>query len=71
VHTAARICSAGHGGQILVSSLAVAALRSPSEGIRFRSLGEYELPSLQQPLALFQVEAATLRTKFPKLRTAK
>ncbi|HYR94537.1 MAG TPA: adenylate/guanylate cyclase domain-containing protein [Methylomirabilota bacterium] len=69
VNTAARICSAGHGGQILVSSFAIAALRAPNKEIRFRSLGEYELPSLQQPLALFQIEAAKLRTKFPRLRT--
>ena len=69
VHTASRICSAAHGGQILVSSFAVAALRSPSSSIGFRSLGEYALPSPQQPLALFQVEATTLRTKFPWLRT--
>jgi class 3 adenylate cyclase len=70
VHTAARICSAGHGGQILASSFVVAALRAPSERVRFRSLGEFALPSLQQPLALFQVEAESLRTKFPRLRTA-
>jgi class 3 adenylate cyclase len=69
VNTAARICSAGHGGQILVSSFVTAALRAPNTEISFRDLGEYELPSLQQPLALFQVEAAKLRTKFPRLRT--
>jgi class 3 adenylate cyclase len=69
VHTAARICSAGHGGQILVSSFAIAALHAPTTGVSFRSLGDYELPSLQQPLALFQVEAAKLRTKFPRLRS--
>jgi len=69
VNTAARICSAGHGGQILVSSFVTAALGAPRTGVTFRSLGEYELPSLQQPLALFQVEAAKLRAKFPRLRT--
>ncbi len=69
VNTAARVCSAGHGGQILVSSFVTAALGAPRTGVTFRSLGEYELPSLQQPLALFQVEAAKLRTKFPRLRT--
>jgi class 3 adenylate cyclase len=70
VHTAARICSAGHGGQILVSAHAIAALKSPSADIRFRGLGEYELPSLGEPLALFQVEARALRARFPRLRTA-
>jgi class 3 adenylate cyclase len=70
VHTAARICSAGHGGQILASSFAVSAMRTASGGLAFRSLGEFELPSLDEPLALFQVEAAKLRTRFPALRTA-
>src|SRR2546428_755044 len=70
VHTAARICSAGHGGQILVSANAMAALKSPSADLRFRGLGEYELPSLGAPLALFQVEAGDLRARFPRLRTA-
>ena len=69
VHTAARICSAGHGGQILASGIAIAALSSASDGIRFRGLGEYELPSLKDPLALFQVEASGLRRRFPQLRT--
>ena len=70
VHTAARICSAGHGGQILASSFTVAAMDAASDGLRFRSLGKYELPSLKDPLALFQVEARSLRSRFPALRTA-
>ena len=70
VHTAARICSAGHGGQILASSLAIAELKSAADGIRFRSLGEYALPSLKDPLALFQIEARGLRRKFPALRSS-
>ena len=70
VHTAARICSAGHGGQILASSISIAALKSPSADYWFRSLGEYELPSLAEPMTLFQIDAAKLTTKFPPLRTA-
>ncbi len=70
VHTAARICSAGHGGQILASSFAVSAMRAASVDVSFRSLGEYELPSLAGPMTLFQVEAPQLRTRFPALRTA-
>src|SRR6266850_160262 len=70
VHTAARICSAGHGGQILASSFAVGALKTASGDLSFRSLGEYELPSLAEPMTLFQIEAANLRTRFPALRTA-
>ncbi|HYK96765.1 MAG TPA: adenylate/guanylate cyclase domain-containing protein [Candidatus Acidoferrales bacterium] len=68
VHTAARICSAGHGGQILASATCLAALGVPRDGMRLRGLGEYELPSLSEPLALFQVEAQGLRRRFPQLR---
>src|SRR5262249_30984153 len=40
VHTAARICSAAHGGQILLSAAAREAVgRARPKGLRFRSLG--------------------------------
>ena len=72
VHTAARLCSAGHGGQILLSSAAHALLAAgqPADGVTFRSLGEYTLAGLTDPEALFQVHAADLRVRFPKLRTS-
>jgi class 3 adenylate cyclase len=70
VHTAARICSAGHGGQILLSSIAIAEVKTPADGVRFRGLGEYALPNLKDPLALFQVEATGLRRKFAALRSS-
>jgi class 3 adenylate cyclase len=71
VHTAARVCSAGHGGQILLSSAAHEALASGlAEGITFRALGQFSLAGLAEPEALFQVRAAELRVRFPKLRTA-
>lgn len=71
VNTAARVCSAGHGGQILLSSASRDALDgSPSDGIGFKSLGRYTLAGLPEPEALFQVRAPDLRAKFPKLRTA-
>jgi class 3 adenylate cyclase len=70
VHTAARVCSAGHGGQILVSSASYEVLKeSEAGGITFRTLGRYALAGLPEPEALFQVLAADLRVKFPKLRT--
>jgi len=70
VHTAARVCSAGHGGQILLSSASRDALAgSQAAGITFRTLGRYALAGLPDPEALFQVHAADLRAKFPKLRT--
>jgi class 3 adenylate cyclase len=71
VHTAARVCSAGHGGQILVSSASRDALEGKhAEGVTVRTLGQYTLAGLPDQEALFQVHAIDLRAKFPKLRTA-
>jgi class 3 adenylate cyclase len=70
VHTVARICSAAHGGQILLSATARAAVgRLRPTGVRFRGLGSYRLRGLREPQALFQVEAAGLATRFPPPRT--
>jgi class 3 adenylate cyclase len=69
VPTAARVCSAGHGGQILLSSATRDLLDgNQASGITFRTLGRYALAGLAEPEALFQVYAADLRVKFPKLR---
>ena len=69
VPTAARVCSAGHGGQVLLSSAAHEALDgTQAAGITFRTLGRYALAGLAEPEPLFQVYAADLRVKFPKLR---
>jgi class 3 adenylate cyclase len=71
VHTAARVCSAGHGGQILLSAASRDALEGDhAEDVTFRTLGRYALAGLPDPEALFQVHAIDLRAKFPKLRTA-
>jgi len=67
VHTAARVCDAGHGGQILVSSSAVIAL-GEQRIATFRSLGRYRLDGLEEPEELSQVVAAGLLTEFPRLR---
>ena len=69
VHTVARICSAGHGGQILLSAASRDGVgRSRPTGVRLRSLGSHRLRGLREPQALFQVEAADLATHFPSLR---
>ena len=69
VHTAARICWAGHGGQIVLSSAARDAVDDrQAAGVAFRRLGRYALPGLPELETLFQVHAADLRTEFPKLR---
>ena len=74
VHTTARVCAAGHGGQILVSRAAHEALtaddvtRRRRPRIRYRPLGSYLLPGLRRPDPLFQVEATGLATEFRALR---
>src|SRR5207247_8553673 len=61
VHITARVCSAAHGGQIVVSGAARAAVAAaPSTGIRFRSLGRHRLPGLSDAELLFQVPAQGL-----------
>ncbi|TMI82536.1 MAG: adenylate/guanylate cyclase domain-containing protein [Bacillati bacterium ANGP1] len=56
VHTAARVCAAAHGGQIVVSGETKEAIgESVRAGIRFRNLGRHRLPGLPDPAALFQV----------------
>ena len=71
VNTTARVSSAGHGGQILVTAAAREAIdgRGPAD-IRLRGIGSYELRGLRQPQQLFQVEAADLPADFPPLRSA-
>jgi class 3 adenylate cyclase len=70
VHTVARVCAAAHGGQILLSADARQAVRrARPAGVRFRSLGTHRLRGLREPLALYQVEAPGLLTRFPPLRT--
>jgi class 3 adenylate cyclase len=65
VHTAARVCAAAHGGQIVVSGEARDAVGGSAPGIGFRALGSYRLAGLSHEVALFQVEAAGLATDFP------
>jgi class 3 adenylate cyclase len=69
VHTAARVCSAAHGGQVLVTADTRLAVQSTREGgVRFRGLGTYQLRGIPAPVALFQVGAKGLPTRFPPLR---
>ena len=70
VHATARICQCAHGGQIVVSSAARAAVReSLGEEVALRSLGAVRFKGLRDPVELSQVEAAELLVDFPPLRT--
>lgn len=67
---AARICAAGHGGQVLLSA-ATAALVGSSlpEGVRERDLGQHRLKGIDQPEHIYQLEVEGLPASFPPLRT--
>ena len=71
VHTVARICSAAHGGQILLSAAARNALGQQllPAGLRLRGLGSHRLRGLRDPVDVFQVEAEGATKRFPPLRT--
>ncbi|HEY3196224.1 MAG TPA: adenylate/guanylate cyclase domain-containing protein [Candidatus Dormibacteraeota bacterium] len=70
VHTAARVCFASHGGQIMLSGAARDAVgASQPAGTGYRDLGLHQLQGLPAPEALFQVEAEGLPTDFPPPRT--
>jgi class 3 adenylate cyclase len=71
VNTASRITAVGHGGQVVVSANTREGVMSsaPGGGIRFKALGSHKLRGLPEPLALFQVAAKGLPSRFPPLRT--
>ena len=66
VHTAARICSAAHGGQIVLSGQTREAVKDPTlDGLGFRSLGSHRLRGLPEPLALYQVKCGRSGRQVP------
>ena len=71
VHRAARICAAGHGGQVLVSQTTRELLREdPIPDVSLRDLGEHQLKDLDEPEHLYQLVAPGLLEAFPELKTA-
>ena len=72
VHRAARIGSAGHGGQILVSQATQTLLEDEEEDdlpIVLRDLGEQRLKDLDRPVRLYQATADGLLESFPPMRS--
>ncbi len=68
VHRAARICAAGHGGQILLSQTTRDIIEErPLEGLTLRNLGEHRLKDLGQAQHLYQVMMPNLPADFPPL----
>jgi len=66
VHRVARICSAGHGGQVLVSQSAREEVGSTFE---LADLGEHRLRGLNNPERIFQLVGPELDADFPPLRS--
>jgi class 3 adenylate cyclase len=70
VHTAARICYAAHGGQIVLSSpVHAAVLEVLDEGVTLKCLGAWRFQGIRDPERLYQVMAADLLADFPPLRS--
>jgi predicted ATPase/class 3 adenylate cyclase len=70
VHRGARIMSAGHGGQVLMSEITrdlVADLLP--EGTSIRDVGEHRLKDLGRPQRLYQLLVEGLASEFPPLKT--
>ena len=70
VHHAARIMSAGHGGQVLLSQTTRDLVEQTlPEGVSMRDLGAHRLKDLHQPSHLFQLVIPDLPIDFPPLKT--
>ena len=70
VNRAARIMSAAHGGQILLSEAVAALLRNRlPEEVSLNDLGSVRLRDLESPERIHQVTHPALRREFPALRS--
>jgi predicted ATPase len=70
VHHAARIMSAGHGGQVLLSQTTRDLIEQTlPHGVSLWDLGAHRLKDLQQPSHLFQLVIPGLPSDFPPLKT--
>jgi len=72
VHRAARIASAGHGGQVLLSQTTYDLVeRELPEDVTVLDLGEHRLKDLRQPKHLYQLVIEGLPSDFPPLKSLK
>ncbi len=70
VHYAARLMSAAHGWQVLLSQTTRDLVEHDlPEGVSLRDLGEHRLKDLQRPSRLYQLVIADLPAEFPPLKT--
>ncbi|MEY2467615.1 MAG: hypothetical protein QOF21_313 [Actinomycetota bacterium] len=68
VHEAARICAAGHGGQVLVSASALHFAGGAPPGTTAEDLGRHRLKDLPSPTHLWQLSRPDLNAQFPGVR---
>ena len=70
VHRAARICSAAHGGQVLLSqATADLVWHELPAGVQLLNIGPHQLKDLPEPEQLFQLGLDGLPSRFPALGT--
>ena len=70
LHRGARICAAGHGGQVLVSETTRQLLREQEpEGVQLRDLGPHRLKDLTSPQHLYEIVGDGLLADFPPLKS--
>ncbi|HEY3018189.1 MAG TPA: adenylate/guanylate cyclase domain-containing protein, partial [Gaiellaceae bacterium] len=70
VHRAARVMSAGHGGQVLLTQSTRDLLPEElADAVSVRDLGEHRLKDLTQPQRLYQLLIPGLENAFPALKT--
>jgi predicted ATPase/class 3 adenylate cyclase len=70
VHRAARIMSAAHGGQVLLSQTTKGLVEHAlPDGVSLKDMGEHHFKGLPRASHLFQLVVAGLPADFPPLRT--
>jgi predicted ATPase/class 3 adenylate cyclase len=70
VHQAARVASAAHGGQVLVSDATAAAVTEALPASSMQQVGAYRLKDFDTPVMLFQVCHPDLPRDFPPPRAS-
>jgi predicted ATPase/class 3 adenylate cyclase len=70
VHRAARVASAGHGGQVLISeSTRVLVDRALPEGVELKDLGSHRLKDLPTPEHIYQLVIGGVGADFPPIKS--
>jgi adenylate cyclase len=71
VHRASRVCSAAHGGQVLLSQASIEWLKEDlgQGGLCIQDLGEFILRGFEQPERLYQLVIPGIPSDFPPPRT--